>query len=158
MDAATHTLWQVRDRLPRALRRVGREASALFLPHTHDCAACADYHARLAQAQRTELRHWYGRSLLLWSTAEPLPAGYAAAAGAVIPTFVDTEVTRGAAGPGEVALIIADRFGRIFDTVRAPEADALPDAGEIEEWFRFLAMQCPECGVPDDPGLGRWAP
>ena len=27
----------------------------------------------------------------------------------------------------------------------------LPDAAALEEWFRFLATACPECGVIDDP-------
>jgi hypothetical protein len=31
-------------------------------------------------------------------------------------------------------------------------------AEEIEEWMKFLATQCPECGVIDEPGHGEWAP
>jgi hypothetical protein len=29
---------------------------------------------------------------------------------------------------------------------------------DLEEWFKFLATMCPECGVLDDP-IGRgWTP
>ncbi|MGQ0814860.1 MAG: hypothetical protein ACT4O1_10400 [Gemmatimonadota bacterium] len=33
----------------------------------------------------------------------------------------------------------------------------LPSAIEVEEWLRYLATQCPECGVMDEPGRGEWA-
>lgn len=48
-------------------------------------------------------------------------------------------------------LIIADRYGQVYFTERAESASELPDAGEVEQWTRFLATQCPECGVIDEP-------
>lgn len=55
-------------------------------------------------------------------------------------------------------LVIADRYGQVYAAVDAAEASDLPDAAALEEWFRFLATACPECGVIDDP-IGRsWVP
>ncbi len=47
-------------------------------------------------------------------------------------------------------LLIADRYGQVYAVHDAAETDDLPDADALEEWFRFLATACPECGVIDD--------
>ncbi len=48
-------------------------------------------------------------------------------------------------------LLIVDRYGQVYAIHDAAAADELPDADALEEWFRFLATACPECGVIDDP-------
>lgn len=48
-------------------------------------------------------------------------------------------------------VVIVDRYGQVYHVVDAAQAVALPDAAAIEEWFKFLATACPECGVLDDP-------
>ena len=48
-------------------------------------------------------------------------------------------------------LLILDRYGQVYAVHEAATTDALPDAEALEEWFRFLATACPECGVIDDP-------
>lgn len=54
-------------------------------------------------------------------------------------------------------VLVVDRYGQVYAAFDG-EADALPDASALEEWFRFLATACPECGVLDDP-IGRgWTP
>ena len=61
---------------------------------------------------------------------------------------------------GQVAhrLAIVDRYGQVYAVTDATDAADLPDAAALEEWFRFLATACPECGVLDDP-IGRgWVP
>lgn len=50
-------------------------------------------------------------------------------------------------------LLIIDRYGQVYAIHDAADASALPDAHALEEWFRFLATACPECGVLDDPLL-----
>lgn len=52
---------------------------------------------------------------------------------------------------GEDAILIADRWGEVYYGARGSAPDVLPDTTEIEEWLKFLATQCPECGVPDEP-------
>jgi hypothetical protein len=55
-------------------------------------------------------------------------------------------------------VLVADRYGQVYAVHDAEHADGLPSADELEEWFRFLATACPECGVLDDP-IGRgWVP
>ena len=51
-----------------------------------------------------------------------------------------------------------DRYGQVYAIHDAATTEELPDADALEEWFRFLATACPECGVLDDP-IGRgWVP
>jgi len=55
-------------------------------------------------------------------------------------------------------LTIIDRYGQVYAVTDAIDAGDLPDADALEDWFRFLATACPECGVLDDP-IGRgWTP
>ncbi len=51
-------------------------------------------------------------------------------------------------GVEEHRLLVVDRYGQIYD---ARTASGLPSVGELEEWFKYLATACPECGVVDDP-------
>jgi hypothetical protein len=60
--------------------------------------------------------------------------------------------------PANSALIIADRWGVVYAARQAAHFAELPNAEYAEEWLRFLATQCPECGVIDEPGYGEWAP
>ena len=53
-------------------------------------------------------------------------------------------------------LLILDRYGQVYATHDSTRTDDLPDADALEEWFRFLATACPECGVIDEPG--RYGP
>lgn len=57
---------------------------------------------------------------------------------------------------GEVAhrLLVVDRYGQVYAVHDATSTADLPDADALEEWFRFLATACPECGVIDDPMTG----
>ena len=48
-------------------------------------------------------------------------------------------------------LLVVDRYGQVYAVHDAADPDELPGANELEEWFRFLATACPECGVIDDP-------
>jgi hypothetical protein len=61
-------------------------------------------------------------------------------------------------GQPEHRVAIVDRYGQVYETTEAPDASSLPDADAIEEWFKFLATACPECGVIDDPRPRDWVP
>lgn len=50
-------------------------------------------------------------------------------------------------------LLVADRYNQVYAVHDATDASELPDVRALEEWFRFLATACPECGVIDDPLL-----
>lgn len=47
-------------------------------------------------------------------------------------------------------LVIVDRYGQVYAIHDEADADALPTPHDLEEWFRFLATACPECGVLDE--------
>lgn len=61
-------------------------------------------------------------------------------------------------GAPDHLVVVVDRYGQVYESVRAPDASALPSPGELEAWFRFLATACPECGVLDDPRRRDWVP
>lgn len=42
------------------------------------------------------------------------------------------------------AVYVSDRYGEIFFTARGEPGQALPGAGELLEWVRFVNSQCPE--------------
>jgi hypothetical protein len=51
-------------------------------------------------------------------------------------------------------LLIVDRYSQVYAVHESRDASDLPDADALEEWFRFLATACPECGVIDDALIG----
>jgi hypothetical protein len=62
------------------------------------------------------------------------------------------------AGKTQHQVVIVDRYGQVYDVTRAGDADALPTAATLQEWFKFLSTACPECGVIDDPRPREWTP
>jgi hypothetical protein len=88
-------------------------------------------------------------------------AGYLADLGPAQAEFASWDGRMTIAEPdGEVAhrLLVVDRFRQVYAVYDEADANALPDAHELSEWFRFLATACPECGVIDDPLLSGPTP
>ena len=46
----------------------------------------------------------------------------------------------------------AREWGEVFFVADAGLGHDLPGSGEMEDWIRFLAIQCPECEGPE----GEW--
>ena len=114
---------------------------------------------RLARAaERLEL--WAGRPLaIVAASLEEATELVGRAGGVPFPVLADVDGTarRRLNVPSDrSALIIADRWGVVYDSVLAESGAELPDEDEVVEWVRYLATQCPECGVPDEPGHGEW--
>ena len=103
------------------------------------------------ETRLAELKGWYGRPLLV--TEERTPDTPIPAALATAQQWQELGIE-----PDASALIIADRWGLVYASQQTTTFRDLPSAEEVEEWLRFLATQCPECGVPDEPGYGEWAP
>jgi hypothetical protein len=61
-------------------------------------------------------------------------------------------------GVAQHRLLVVDRYGQVYAAHDATDANDLPDAAELTEWFRFLATACPECGVLDQPMLAGPTP
>jgi hypothetical protein len=95
------------------------------------------------------------------ATAVLLPGGgsvaeYAAGLAARADDFAAWDgvvVTLERAGDGPHRLLVVDRYRQVYAVHEADSPSDLPNADELEEWFRFLATACPECGVIDDPML-----
>ncbi|HEX7119444.1 MAG TPA: hypothetical protein VF212_11690 [Longimicrobiales bacterium] len=117
-----------------------------------------DY-ARDLAAEEAELRVWNGRPILVlpseMEAREIVPAGVAEAL-TVVADPGGVAHRRCGVEEGSAALYIADRWGQIYVAEHAPDERGLPGVGQIEEWLKYLATQCPECGVPDEPGRGEW--
>ena len=61
-------------------------------------------------------------------------------------------------GEPEHLVAIVDRYGQVYEKTSTPNVASLPDPDALEEWFKFLATACPECGVIDDPRERDWVP
>jgi hypothetical protein len=61
-------------------------------------------------------------------------------------------------GHPEHLAAVVDRYGQVYDVTTTADPSALPSPDALEEWFRFLATACPECGVLDDPTPRDWVP
>lgn len=61
-------------------------------------------------------------------------------------------------GRADHRLLVVDRYGQVYATHDGRDTAELPDADALEQWFRFLATACPECGVIDDPLLAGPTP
>lgn len=145
------SLPRARDGVQVAWRAPARGSLVVVFPA--DVVNGESYLGGLA-AEESELRVWDGRLLVV------LPAGVEPSA--VVPIdasdaltiLIDTDGDarrRCGVAEGEAAVFIADRWGQIYRVVRAAKDDGLPPPREIRDWLRFLATQCPECGVPDEP-------
>jgi hypothetical protein len=53
---------------------------------------------------------------------------------------------------GKAMVVITDEWGEVYFVADAGEGHDLPTALDIEDWIRFLAIQCPECEGPE----GEW--
>lgn len=173
--AASEPLLRPGDRLPPLtleatggrsihLRAPSRDASVLVFPHSAECEDCRAY-LRALSDEADELRQWYGRIL---AVLPPCPAAESAASNGeardrslAFPVLMDTSGEareRCGVAPGEAAILIADRYGEVYEATGAGAEHAFPSVRDVESWLRFLATQCPECGVIDEPGFGEWAP
>jgi hypothetical protein len=95
---------------------------------------------------------WGGRVIVVMPDApRRMAAGPDRAAALDLVTESTDEAERCGVPAGEDAILIADRWGQIYHGAQGATSEALPAPGEIEEWVKFLSMQCPECGVIDSP-------
>lgn len=140
----------------------GGSTVAVFL-QSSDREANRDYLNQLTRAAG-DFRLWNGRVIVVMpdqvgAGAEGQSAAGGGAAGPVSPRHRTISVVTEPEGEaehcgvrgGEDAILIADRWGEVYYGTRGDTPGALPDTAEISEWLQFLATQCPECGVPDEP-------
>jgi peroxiredoxin len=58
---------------------------------------------------------------------------------------------KGGGGLAQTAVFVADRYGVLYTSAAATDADELPGEGEIRDWLSFIEIQCPECFPPEWP-------
>lgn len=144
------TMIRVGDRLPklklprvdgteRPLRGPHRDAVVVVAMHDAGCDRCGRYLQDLADA-RPRFRIWDGTILAVTDATDPGDGGDA------VDVLVDAErrlLDRVEADDGPVVLV-ADRYGQLFEIFAAGPDHALPGPRELEEWLQYLATQCPE--------------
>ena len=146
-------------RLPRLgsgeveVRGDGRNPSMLFFTHSADCAECLAYLGGVLE--RSDAFETWGGRLLVILPGEPGAAdGLPSAAGFPVHLLVDRDgALARRCGVEGAGLLVADAWGEVHFTARAGAGHDLPTAEEVEEWLKFLAIQCPECEQPE--GLWR---
>lgn len=106
-----------------------------------------------------DIEEWSAHIVIMIPAAAETAAGLRARIGGRLDLRLDPdgEAARALGFGGERAcLLISDRFRQVYMSTLAQRASDLPEPSEIEEWTRYLATQCPECGVIDEPGHGEW--
>jgi hypothetical protein len=121
-----------------------REAVALLFPDARP--GWVDYIREMHDLAR-ELADWDGRVIAVTPAGEPaIPwAEVARELGPEVWLVLDPEgfLAPAAALP---AAAVVDRYGEIYHVWERDHEDARPGPPprELEEWLRFLALQCPE--------------
>ena len=144
-DGSPLDLWQYK----------GRRNLVLFVAHGTSCPECRSYLRALAGRYR-ELQEWETELIALvpgkpeevldFSCDLNLPNPVALEQAGMISFKLGLAGEAGAQGP-QAGLIIADRWGEIYETFRAGGGHDLPSEDEVLKNVRFIEIQCPECGV-----------
>jgi hypothetical protein len=135
------------------LRATPRDALVLLLlPHQQ---LHGSSYLEALEAAAADIAHWYASiAVIIAGTAREFDR----AAHLTIVGDTDAAVHRRLGiAPDRAALLVVDRYGQTYEVVEADRPERLPAMAEIEQWTRFLATQCPECGVIDEPGRGEWS-
>ena len=122
-------------RTPTPLRpNIGR-TTVLVSIHAAACQDCRRYLEELAGSS-SEFYLWDARLLIVVpGIAAQLRPGF----GQVL-----ADEAGQIAAPGQAAVLVADRYGQIFDAVYAGAGHNLPAPRQLEEWLKFLGTLCPE--------------
>jgi peroxiredoxin len=132
------------DGAPVPLRAAGRTAPIVVVLRDAASDASRAYAARLA-AEHDGVREWDGRVLVVAGRSDEADALLSAAGPLPFPVLADPDRRLIDRLPdGRSTILIADQWGELH-LVELYDDDALPPPAELEEWARYLAVQCPEC-------------
>jgi hypothetical protein len=131
-----------------------RRNRVVFLTHPGRCAACSSYAHALLDI-RDGLQRWDGDIWLVGDIAEssePSVADVTRVTG-----DGDHRLRRGCGlSADDARVVVADRWGQIWQTAVADERHTLVDPADLLETTKFIAIQCPECETLDQP-TGDWS-
>jgi hypothetical protein len=129
-----------------------RRNRIIFFTHPGDCAACSTYARRLVDL-RDRLDLWDGDVWLIGdiagSTTQPV--------GDVVGVTGNADRRlrqRCNLPPTDARVVVADRWGQIWETTIADDRHNLMDPEDVLETTKFIAIQCPECHTLDQPPSG----
>ena len=125
----------------------GTRASVLVFPHPGSCPECATYLAALSEIAE-DLRLWGTRMLVVAPGPAADPRTSDSPGYTVLADEEHTARSRVGVNDGDVAVIVADRYGAVYQVSAAGADHCLPDPGDLVELAKFIDIQCPECGVP----------
>ncbi|MFN2557114.1 MAG: redoxin domain-containing protein [Nitriliruptorales bacterium] len=131
-------------------------ASILVFPH-EDCDECREFLGRL-DGEVDEFDAWGARPLVVLPEGGDEPGELGEELD--YPVLADDgSAARRACGVSsdQVVVFVVDRYGSVHEVFEVGDQHAFPPVEDLVEWTKFLGTQCPECGVPDEPGLGEWA-
>ena len=114
--------------------------------HQTDCNACIDYVAEI-ESVREQLEGW-GADILIINPGG-VPAGDTALARVGLPVLEDPEHV---IAHGQLRVIVTDEWGEVYFASSSEAAHGRIAPGEVVEWVKFIAIQCPECEGPE----GEW--
>ena len=127
----------------------------LFFMHSPRCMACRQLLRDLAKGY-AEYPQLNAEVLVISRTGIEELRELQRELGLQFPLLSDTDgkvysayVGRPAGGLPQTAVFVADRYGVLYYTATATDADALPGEGEIRDWLSFIEIQCPECFPPE---------
>lgn len=121
----------------------GRGVPIIVAVHGAGCGACREYVRALVGAQ-AELAEWDARVLIVVPGSEDEAAPFAE--GLTFAVVADGERKLWARmGMEGAAVVVADPWGEVRHRHVAGAAHDVPCAGELVDWARFVAIQCPEC-------------
>jgi peroxiredoxin len=123
---------------PIPLRPSMGQTTILVSLHSTVCEGCRRYVEELASSS-PEFEVWDGRLVIVApgprTGAEQLRPAFGAAL---------ADPSGQVSSPGDAAVIIADRYGHIYEACHAGEGHGLPSPQQLVEWLKFLGTLCPE--------------
>lgn len=124
--------------VPVQLRESGGKTSVFVAVHSARCPGCRDYLKSLTPLSG-EFEAWDARLLVI----VPEPLSEAQDVAAPFAKVLSDEGHR-FAGTGAAFVLVADRYGQIFESMDAGSTHDLGSPAELAEWLKYIGTLCPE--------------
>jgi hypothetical protein len=126
-----------------------RRNRVVLFTHPGGCAECSSY-ARDLLELGDSLDRWDGDLWLVGDIAD----GIARTVTDVVRVTGDADRglrQRCDLSPDDARVVVADRWGQIWQTAVADDHHTLVDPADVLETTKLIAIQCPECETLDQP-------
>lgn len=125
--------------------REGRGPRIVVTLHGDDCPDCAAYARGLVDVA-DQVLDWHGEVVIVLTASTGGDVSRLTGPGLTV--LRDPE---GRFADGRAVVTVTDEWAEVYFSgeLDPPHRDPGPD--ELVEWARFVAIQCPECGVAEGP-------